>query len=764
MANISRSGSWPWGSNAAGFKVYRNVKDYGAKGDGVTDDTQAIMNAVKDFNACGPGCYSSTTKGSIIYFPAGTYLVSSTIETYYGTQFIGDATNRPTIKAAASFVGLGVLSTDHYVDGGGLGVDGNAKEWYINTSVFYRQIRNFIIDIRNTDQGAFIAALHYQASQATSLQFVDFISTTSATTTQQGIWIENGSGGFMADLTFTGGAFGIYGGNQQFTSQRITFTNVRTAVQLTWDWGWAWKSINIVNCGVGFNLMSENNVKNTGSLMVSDSVFTSTTTAILTFPFSNATRDTTSGITLDNVKFNGVTNGVWDGSRSYLAGSTANIDTWVQGRVYSGNTDNAVVPGAYSNPRDSVMVGANPNGLPKAPYFERAKPQYETVPASSFIHMKSSCKGDGVTDDTSCFQAVLNSASTSSIVFVDAGTYMISNTITVPKNIRIVGEVWAQVAAYGSNFGNSKAPKPLFQVGLPGDVGNVEIQDLLFTSKGNTPGLVFVEWNVRAASAGSAAMWDCHVRVGGALGTDLESKNCPALTSGTNANCNGGSAMMHITSQASGYFENAWLWVADHDLDDPDWNNDNNFLTQCSVYVGRGLLVESVNPVWLYGTASEHSVMYQYQFNNAAHVYATMIQTETPYYQPNPKPPAPVSDSVGVFAGDPDYTCSGSNTLGCDAAWALRILGSNSITIHGAGLYSWFSTYTQACVDTTNCQSNMIQFKDNTGNVRVHNLVTIGSVNMIQDNNSKQIAALDNLAVNFSPYMANIAVYDAHKL
>lgn len=54
------------------------------------DDTQAIINAVKDFKACGPACYSSTTKGAIIYFPAGTYLVSSTIETYYGTQFIGD--------------------------------------------------------------------------------------------------------------------------------------------------------------------------------------------------------------------------------------------------------------------------------------------------------------------------------------------------------------------------------------------------------------------------------------------------------------------------------------------------------------------------------------------------------------------------------------------------------------------------------------------------------------------------------------------------
>lgn len=51
------------------------------------------MNAVKDFNACGAACYSSTSKGAILYFHPGTYLVSSTIETYYGTQFIGDVSS-----------------------------------------------------------------------------------------------------------------------------------------------------------------------------------------------------------------------------------------------------------------------------------------------------------------------------------------------------------------------------------------------------------------------------------------------------------------------------------------------------------------------------------------------------------------------------------------------------------------------------------------------------------------------------------------------
>jgi hypothetical protein len=38
----------------------------------------------------------------------------------------------PKLKAAANFVGLGVLSTDFYT-GGGKGIDALDQEYYINT-------------------------------------------------------------------------------------------------------------------------------------------------------------------------------------------------------------------------------------------------------------------------------------------------------------------------------------------------------------------------------------------------------------------------------------------------------------------------------------------------------------------------------------------------------------------------------------------------------------------------------------------------------
>ena len=47
---------------------------------------------------------------------------------------------------------------------------------------------------------------------------------------QEGIFMDNGSGGFYSDLVFNGGNYGMFVGNQQFTTRNLTFNNCNTGV------------------------------------------------------------------------------------------------------------------------------------------------------------------------------------------------------------------------------------------------------------------------------------------------------------------------------------------------------------------------------------------------------------------------------------------------------------------------------------------------------------------------------------------------------
>lgn len=364
----------------------------------------------------------------------------------FGTQVIGDANDRPTLLASSSFLGLGVLSTDEYT-GGGKGIDGGDQEYYVNTANFYRQIRNIVIDITNA-QAQNISCLHYQVAQATSLQNVELVATSGSN--QIGMYAENGSGGQISDVTFTGGAKGIYGGNQQFTAQRLTFNGCTIGVHVIWDWGWVWKSIIMTNVNVGFKLVPDEGTGNIGSVSILDSSFTNVGTAVLMAPPTSSPGTGSTGVVLENVALSGVTATVADTSgKTILDGSSALVSEWALGPVYEGSTSSRSFSegGKIGNyKRHSTLVDST------GAYFERAKPQYEDQAVGDFFHVKDmGATGDGSTDDTAAFQAALY-ASLGKILFVDAGSYILTSTVTIPSGAKIVGETWSQLVASGSYF------------------------------------------------------------------------------------------------------------------------------------------------------------------------------------------------------------------------------------------------------------------------------------------------------------------------
>ncbi|KKK18049.1 hypothetical protein ARAM_000743 [Aspergillus rambellii] len=882
VGSVKHQGVVAFGNNSA-YQVYRNVRDFGAKGDGVTDDTVAINAAISSGQRCGLGCDSSTTTPALVYFPAGTYLVSKPIVQYYYTQMVGDATNLPVLKATAGFSGMAVIDADPYTDTG--------DNWYTNQNNFFRAIRNFVIDLTAMPQSVG-AGIHWQVGQATSLQNIRFemIQGGGDANKQQGIFMDNGSGGFMTDLTFNGGNYGMFAGNQQFTTRNLTFNNCNTGVYMNWNWAWTFKSVTFNSCGVGLNMSTSPSNQTVGSVLLLDSKFVSTPTGVVTAWTRNSIPVGAGTLVLDNVDFSGSTVAVAGVSGNTLLAGGSVVSNWVQGNSYRPSSTlnkrasrstavvvETIVQTVYECPEDAVtetvipslptasssattelragsadtasqilpwlsslslefpplgsalslpgfdqpsttaetlapatasastgtsvptelpsttviptastassssslsLATAISSGAPHASsgsmhgssgssqcsaravtktriqtalpasskpssllngngkVFERSKPLYESYPASSFISVKSAgAKGDGSTDDTAVLQRILNEAKADQVVYFDHGAYILTDTLKVPANIKIVGEVWPLLMASGAKFSDQNNPIPLLQVGEVGDKGSVEISDLAIQTKGPAPGAILMQWNVAETSLGSAGM------------TELQSDKCPKTPESTttpNAACLGAFMLLHITQHATAYMENVWSWTADHELDLADH-------AQINVYTGRGVLVESQGPVWLYGTAAEHNQLYNYQVTNAADIFLGLIQSETPYYQGNPNALVPFTPQTQWS----DPTFAHCTTNACRKAWGLRVVNSTDLYVYGAGLYSFFENYAQQCIGTDSCQQNMVEV--DCSNVHLYGLSTIASQNMITSSGGQSLVPAEG---NESTYCSTIALFE----
>ncbi|KAJ7164261.1 pectin lyase fold/virulence factor [Mycena filopes] len=491
-------------------------------------------------------------------------------------------------------------------------------------------------------------------------------------------------------------------GNQQFIVRNVTFNNAQTAIFGLWNWvilPWTYQGVTISSCQVGFDLTT------VGANSIIDAVATNTL-IFVRMSTAGGGRHAGASLVLNNIKLTNVPTavGVFGGA-VVLAGGTTTIAAWAQGNYLGSGATGKFMQGTIPVvPKPAALLDSS------GKIFGRIHPQYAAYAVSQFVSVRDQgAKGDGKTDDTAALKAIFAAYAGCKIIFFDAGTYVVTSTLQIPAGTQIVGEAWSVIAGKGAAFQNSNSPQPVVQVGAAGSTGVVEITDIIFSTIGPAGGAIVVEWNVKQSSQGSVGMWDSHIRLGGAAGTNLQEHNCPSSGSGGAANCMAAYAGLHLTASSSAYLEGTWVWLADHDLDVASQD-------QISTFSGRGILSESAGPV--ISTASKHHVLYQYNLVNAKMHYLGLIQTETPFYQPNPSPPAPFT--VSTAFQDP------SNWSGITAAWGLRVTTSTDIIVFGAALYSFFSNYSQACVVQENCQAQMVNV-DTASSVHIYSLVTDGT-------------------------------------
>lgn len=106
---LSDNGSWVAQPTSVGGGAYQSVKNFGAVGDGVADDTQAILRAMRA---------RSGSRGTI-FFPTGKYLVTSTLSI------------AEIVHEQITFLGEG----SNVADGSGSAIIGNMNGWVFERGI-----------------------------------------------------------------------------------------------------------------------------------------------------------------------------------------------------------------------------------------------------------------------------------------------------------------------------------------------------------------------------------------------------------------------------------------------------------------------------------------------------------------------------------------------------------------------------------------------------------------------------------------------------
>jgi len=550
-----------WYESTAHGPAFRNVRDWGATGDGVTDDTAAIYGALTE----GRTSNFSTKFPAVVYLPPGTYAVCGSLPLWFYTHFVGNFRCRPTLLLTAG------CNLNGYVLSADLSDSGD------HDNEFYRAVHhvNIVVGPGNPNAGG----IHWSVSQATHLRNVTIDLTASG---HFGVFMENGSGGFVGDLTVLGGEVGLAVGNQQWTWRDVTVRGPSSAcVNVFWNWVWAFLGLSIADCPVGIDFQGGA----AGSLMLLDSSAVNVSTAVLT-DFPNATG--TGNLLLER----------FAGTQVPLV--TAGVPGSATGTVFIP----ALRQGPYllDGQLQSGVQSTLPLTRPDAPLERRARPTFGTGNGSAGVANVYSygATGNGETDDTAALQAAITA---NAQVFLPAGSYLVSAPLQLRADSVLVGEVMSTLLAKGgaAAWADASSPAPLLAVPAG---SSVRLADLLFAATGDVPGCVFVDWE--AGPAGG--VWDTHWRLEHTAHTLLRV---------------GGSS----PASAGGYFENMWGWVADHDIDSGEGLNVTN---------PNGFVVASTQPSWWYGTAAEHSYRAQYNLTGAAQVTTVVTQTESPYWQQPP--------------------------------------------------------------------------------------------------------------------------------
>jgi len=398
-----------------------NVKDapYFAKGDGITDDTNAILSAMSDWNS-----YTTGHKSRAVYLPAGTYVVSDTLEaidslgrTQNSVRLHGQGEGLTVIKLKDNAPGYSdasqpkpVIAT-HGEDGG----RGN--------SGYGNYVQHMTVEIGSGNPGAI--GINYKVANWGAISHVTIRSPDPASGLY-GLYIEDISGaGLVKQFTVNGFDYGIF-----------TITSINNIVLEHIDLsGQHTAGIHNVSKNLAIRQLRSDNqvpaiVQSDGEAYVClvDSELTGGISSQSAIKHTNAAY-----LFARNVTVRGYGTAIDNHPNAPVpdvaGGAEVFIDEWVSHNSALGKLWN-----------DSPSTSLN---LPI-----REAPEFHTNDFSKWANVTAfGAVADDNLDDSAAVQLAIDSGA--EIVYFPFGDYQIDNDVTVRNNVKKIDFIYSRVTGFG---------------------------------------------------------------------------------------------------------------------------------------------------------------------------------------------------------------------------------------------------------------------------------------------------------------------------
>jgi sugar lactone lactonase YvrE len=656
--------AWAGSSYYTGRPVDRKAVDLdtsGAKGDGVTDDSDAIQRAIDRVQ--------ETIGQGVAFVREGRYRITKTIYVWPSIRLIGYGAKRPVFVLAPNTPGYqdtnaerqmvffagsrpgttgargGPAATTPPAAGAGRGGQPGARPADASPGTFYSAISNIDIAIGDGNPGA--VAIRGTYAQHCFLAHMDF---------QLGSAIAgvHDTGNVMEDVRFFGGQYGIW---------------MRTPSP-----GWQFTAV--------------------------DAYFEGQTEA--------AIRETMAGLTLVRPSFKNVPTVIsidagfydelWikDGRMEDISGPAVIVSLEDNPRTEI-NIENVVcrrVP-TFARLRDSGKTFAAPGEIYETKVFSHGlhyadtgatpeiKDVFETAvlkampepvtsdlvplpPADTWVNIQSlGAKGDGTTDDTGIFRTAI---AAHKAIYLPMGYYVISDTLMLKPDTVLIG-LHPLVTALvlldrTAAFQGVGAPKPMVETPKGGT--NVMIGLGVYTN-GINPRAVGVTW-----MAGKDSMMN-DVRFLGGHGTNnldgtraTPYNNNRTADADPNRRWDGQYPSLWITDGGGGTFFDIW--------------------TPSSFAMAGMLISDTTTEGRIYQMSSEHHVRYEIQIRNAANWKIYALQTEEERGEGGSALPLEIDNSQNItFANFHLYKVISSYQ---PFPWAVKVTNSKNVRFRNFHSYS----------------------------------------------------------------------------